>query len=282
MTIAEQVTRLKTDLEEVKLAGDIEGFNRGYNEGYDAGYAEGQSASGDTEAVYQQGVADGKQAEHDAFWDEYLNHSGYKSLSYLFAGRGWSDETFCPTRGTIITSANCNSKSGNQMFQNSRITDLKGICEARNITLDFSATTEFSQVFCDCGITAVPTIDTRSAISINNLFWNPKKLVTVEKLILKSDGTQTCTKTFNGVSALQNIVIEGKFGNSVDVGVATQLSKASITSIVNALSTTVNGMTLTLSKTAVENAFGSTTADEWTALIAPKIAPNGGWTIILV
>lgn len=264
--IAEQVLQLKTDFDEV----------------YHAGYSAGESAAGSTKDAYQQGVADGKQAEHNAFWDEYLNPKGYTTLSYRFAGNGWTDTTFRPPMGTVITSANCNSKTATQMFQGTLITDLKGICEARNITLDFSATTGFSQVFCDCELTAVPTIDTRSASSINNLFWNPKKLVTVEKLILKSDGTQTCTKTFNGVSALQNIVIEGEFGNSVDVGTATLLSKASITSIVNALSTTVSGMTLTLSKIAVETAFGSTTANEWTALIAPKIAPNGGWTITLV
>ena len=58
-----------------------------------------------------------------------------------------------------------------------------------------------------------------------------------------------------------------------------KLTKTSIINVVNALGT-VTGKTLTLSTTAVANAFGSTTAQEWTNLITPK--QNTGWTITLV
>jgi hypothetical protein len=54
-----------------------------------------------------------------------------------------------------------------------------------------------------------------------------------------------------------------------------KLSKASIESIINALSSTTSGLTVTISKTAKEAAF---TSAEWSALIATK----SNWTISLV
>lgn len=250
------------------------GETAGWNDGYEVGNTDGK-AEGKEEGI-EEGIEEGKQAEYDRFWDAYLTK--LYGLCYIFSGSGWNNKTFNLPIGTVLSSANCYSKTASQMFLGAWITDLKGICEERNITLDFSATTGFSQAFCDCKITAVPTIDTRSASNVGNMFWNANELVTVEKLILKNDGSQSCTNTFNGVPALQNIVIEGKFGKSVDVKTATKLTRASIESFVNSLSDTATGQTLTLSKTAVESAFGSTTAAEWTALVATK----SNWTISLV
>lgn len=64
-----------------------------------------------------------------------------------------------------------------------------------------------------------------------------------------------------------------------------KLSKPSITSIINCLSTTTSGLTVTLSKTAVNNAFETSegvadgsTSQEWLNLVATKT----NWTISLV
>jgi hypothetical protein len=69
---------------------------------------------------------------------------------------------------------------------------------------------------------------------------------------------------------------------------STSLSKESITSIINALSDSTSGFSVTFSKQAVDNAFGyviddyewfdGTNSAEWKALVATK--PN--WTINLV
>jgi hypothetical protein len=56
---------------------------------------------------------------------------------------------------------------------------------------------------------------------------------------------------------------------------STKLNKASIESIISVLSTTTTGLSITLSKTAVNNAF---TTDEWNALIGTRT----NWTISLV
>ena len=73
--------------------------------------------------------------------------------------------------------------------------------------------------------------------------------------------------------------------NGFDVQWSTELSKESIISIINALSDTTTALTVTLSKTAVNNAFETakgnadgSTSEEWAALIATK----QNWTISLV
>lgn len=66
---------------------------------------------------------------------------------------------------------------------------------------------------------------------------------------------------------------------SVNIG-SSKLTKTSLTSIINGLSSEVTGQTLALSRTAVDNAFGLDTNDgsyEWDTLIAPK----DNWTITL-
>ena len=72
--------------------------------------------------------------------------------------------------------------------------------------------------------------------------------------------------------------------SSLDMKSCTLLSKASITSIINALSSTTSGLTVTLSKTAVNTAFETesggadgSTSQEWLALATTK----SNWTISL-
>ena len=88
----------------------------------------------------------------------------------------------------------------------------------------------------------------------------------------------TYTQWFGWCIALETIAFDGTIGKSIDFQYSTKLTKASILNIFSVLSSTVAGQTLTLSKTAVTNAFGSTTATEWTNLVATKT----NWTISLV
>ncbi len=67
MTIAEKITRAKTDYDEV----------------YEAG----------------------KKAEYDAFWDAYQQNGKLANYNYTFSGRGWNDDTFKPKYDLIPTEA---------------------------------------------------------------------------------------------------------------------------------------------------------------------------------
>ena len=73
---------------------------------------------------------------------------------------------------------------------------------------------------------------------------------------------------------LEHIRIEGVIRRSTSLRWSLVLKKESITSIIQALSDTAEGQTITFSQTAKQAAF---TDSEWAALIGTK--PN--WTIAL-
>ena len=71
------------------------------------------------------------------------------------------------------------------------------------------------------------------------------------------NGGKQYDNIFAGASALEEITITGTIGqNGFSISPCVKLSKDSIKSVINALSTTTSGLTVTLSKTAVNNAFG--------------------------
>ena len=90
---------------------------------------------------------------------------------------------------------------------------------------------------------------------------------------------------FNGCSRLTNLTITGSINVSgMDLKAATKLSKASITSVVSALSASASGKSITFSKTAIGSAFETSSgaadgsaSDEWLNLIATK----SNWIISL-
>ena len=169
------------------------------------------------------------------------------------------------------------------MFAESNITDLVGILEECGVTLDFSQTTNIYMTFYWCtSLTRVGVVDTRACTNdtqtLYYLFGQDEKLKSIELLKLKDDGSQPFSNTFSGCINLEELRIEGVIGqNGPNVSQCTKLSKASITSIIDHLSTTTSGLTVTLSKTAVTSAFGSTTSEEWLNLIATR----SNWTISL-
>ena len=112
---------------------------------------------------------------------------------------------------------------------------------------------------------------------LNEAFRGQKKL----KSVLGALDLSECTNAnnfFMECYALEDVeFVPNTIKLSIDFdwqGRCTKLSKASITSIINGLSADTSGNTVTLSKTAVNNAF---TDDEWATLIATK----SNWTISL-
>jgi hypothetical protein len=106
----------------------------------------------------------------------------------------------------------------------------------------------------------------------NNMFSQCPTLHTVKKLIVRENVRYS--NTFYNCNVLANITFEGVIGQSIDFQYS-PLTKASITNVIEHLSSTASGQTCTFKKTAKEAAF---TADEWSALIATKT----NWTISLV
>ena len=241
MSIAEQITQLKKDFDDVSDAGHIAGFNDGYADGYNEGYNEGYNdceISGEISGKsYEYGYIDGAEAERKAFWDQIQNKGTRYWYAYCFSY--WDDgdcyDPQYPFENAYIAS----------MFAYSGITDTKQPITSR-------------AMICD------------------GLFSNAKKLVRVPYL----DITQVTSikNAFTSCYALKDITFGGEIRLSLDMRWSTHLLKKSLISAVNALSETVSEQSLTLPQEAVINAFGSTTADEWTDLINKK--PN--WRIDIV
>ena len=253
MTIAEKITRAKADIDAV----------------YDAGYAKGQAEGGDTTAAYDEGFEAGKQAEYDAFWDAFQANGARLDYQYAFANSCWNDNTFNPKYDIICKGYGCTN-----MFWSAQITNLEERLQEMGVILDTSQNHYFSSMFQNATTAVLPELDLRIASNTLNAFLNCKAKII--RNIIVSENTPFTNSTFQGCATLEEIRFEGVIGqNNLNMQWSTKLSKASIESIINALSTTTSGLTVTLSKTAKEAAF---TADEWAALIATR--PN--WTISLV
>lgn len=242
---------------------------------YNLGLQTGLDAGG-----YTEGFEAGKNAEQNTFWDNYTSNGTRENYSYAFYGSGWNNISFRPTKDIVVVGGTDN------MFYGVKITDLQACLDVHGVKLDFSQATGFTYTFRTASLTRVGEIDTREASTISNMFRDARGLVTIDKVIFKDDGSQTFSNVFTNVNSLENITVEGVIGqNGFNISPSTKLTKASITSIINALSPTTSGLTVTLSKTAVNKAFETSegtndgdTSEEWTTLVNTK--PN--WTISLV
>lgn len=125
--------------------------------------------------------------------------------------------------------------------------------------------------------------DTSSGTNFSYMFSGCTKLTTIPQLDT-SKGTNF-SYMFSSCTNLTNLTMTGTIkANGMDLHYSTKLSKASIISVINALSDTTNALKVQLSKTAVNNAFETSggvadgsTSEEWTTLIATK----ANWTIAL-
>ena len=150
--------------------------------------------------------------------------------------------------------------------------------------IDTSKGTNFGSMFGYCSaLKTIPPIDTSQGANFSNMFSSCSVLTNIPQIDV-SNGTNF-SHMFNGCSSLTTITMTGTIkANGLDLTPCNKLSKASITSVINALSDTTNALKVQLSKTAVNNAFETSsgvadgsTSEEWTTLIATK----ANWTIAL-
>ncbi|MBQ8004360.1 MAG: hypothetical protein IJ299_04635 [Oscillospiraceae bacterium] len=210
----------------------------------------------------------GKKAEYNAFWDGFQSkgtRTAYNRAFYMWAASIFKPKyDLKPTRADYMFMDmfhEYNSKGGYSLVK---------ALEDAGVTLDTSQCANFSYMFYYSYVNEIGEIDTRSATSVNAILSYAKYVKKVERLILKDDGSQTLTASFDATNALKSITFEGTIGESIDFQ-ASPLSKASITNIIEHLSDSSTGKTVTFKKSAREAAF---TDDEWAELITTK--PN--WT----
>ena len=211
----------------------------------------------------------GKKAEYDRFWDAAQNNGSRTIYTYAFAGSSWRLQNFKPKY-------DIRPQNASTMFHTTGIGgDLVEILKNCGVVLDTTESTSVAQMFAYAvNLTRVGVVDTRKADSLLMLFYGCTAMITIDKLILKDDGSQNMSNAFYSVLALKDITIEGKIGYSgLKLDTAQSLTHDSLMSFINALyDFSATGGTYTAT-------FGSTNLAKLTDA-EKAIATERGWTLV--
>ena len=217
-----------------------------------------------TIAQNEQQVFDaGVQQEYERFWEGMQRVTKERS-AYSFGGRGWNNANFRPPFPIVFY------ENAKFVLRNTRIDgDITELAE-----IDFSKCTNMEYAFSgNHWLTAIGVIDASSVTNENGAYYfacDNRYLRRVELFI------STPTISWDGIFAncpeLEELRVEGIIGsNRVNLGLSRYLSRESIESVINHLSTSVT--TITLSADAVENAFGGLgDFDDWVSSVRPKLS----------
>ena len=261
MSIAEKLTLIAENQQKVYDAGKAAG---GYQDGYDAG----------------------KKAQYDAFWDALQQNGELTDYGlYAFKAPTFSFANFYPKYDIRpVNQFHYSFYNWKQMDETMSKGSLSQRLRDCGVTLDTSKATYLNYLFSHGRFTEIPPIDFTSTITASpGVFSNNPYLKTIEKIIVTENTTYD--NWFGSDTALVNVTFEGIIGqNGLDLHWSAELSKASITSVVNALSETTSNLSVTLPLAAVKREFetaegandGNTSA-EWLALAGTK----SNWTITL-
>ena len=217
------------------------------------------------EAIADEVYEAGKKSQYDEFWDNFQDY-GKRTIYVRTFGYNWNDVNFKPKYDMIVTG------SLQYAFAYSDITDIAARLEECNVKFDTTKATSFSEMIIVSKVTRLPELNTYGVTGFARAFVGAN-LVTIDKLILKEDGSQTFNNTFQGDSKLENIEIEGKIGNDISFSNSSKLTYESLMSIISALkdySGTTTTRTLTLHATAKAKLSESDMA----------IARQKGWDIV--
>lgn len=255
--------------------GHAEGFNEGYPIGFEdgkgAGYQEGYNI-GEQEGFNngkQEGYDEGKQAEYDEWWDNFQENGERDFYAYAFSGYGWTKDTFKPKYDIKPTNLQ-------GLFFYSHIqADLPLLLEELGINIDFENATNnssMSSTFQWSQFTHIGELNTTMSNTLGMTFNSNVYLVTIDKLKLREDGSQTFNATFSSCRELQNLTITGVIGQNFDIHYSTKLTHDSLMSIINALKDYSSiGGTYTLN-------IGATNIAKLTDT-EKAIATQKGWTL---
>lgn len=213
----------------------------------------------------------GKQAEYDGFWDAYQANGTRGAYNYAF--REWQTSFFKPKYDIVPTTAigtfyaMFNKEAGGA--------SLKAALNNANVVLDTSKATSVGSLFGYSGVTEAPVIDTTSSDQLDRVFESSRQMITIEKLVLRADGSQTFINVFANCIALENLVIEGVIGqNGFNVQSCSNITNDSLMSIINAL----QDKSADTSGTEWKVTIGATNLAKLTAEEI-DIAKQKGWTV---
>lgn len=166
--------------------GEEVGYSDGYNEGHEEGYHQGEAV----------GFEQGKQAEYDAFWDEFQKNGAKISYVQAFYSSKWTAVNYKPKYPIICSS--CTSMCNSSLIED----------------------------------TIVP-IDITTCTSTQYMLGYISTLITVREL--KVSEITGFNDTFAGSKNIETIFFSGTIGKSLNMQEQTKLSVESVKSAINCL-----------------------------------------------
>ncbi len=188
---------------------------------YDAGYAKGKAEGGGDD-------------HYDLFWDAF-QQNGQRS-DYTYAFQYWDASIFRPKYDIVCGAGNYATgmfSYFNKADANAEAVDLVTLLGDKK--LDTSKATSVTNMFSYANVTRLPVLDFSSAAQMTTPFNQCQRLHTIDKVILKADGSQTVGAICNWCTNLVEIRFEGKIGTNVTFAHSSKLSTLSVLSIVAAL-----------------------------------------------
>jgi hypothetical protein len=222
------------------------------------------------------GVDSGGKGYYDEFWDIFQQNGNRTNYTYGFAGAGgvWNEMNFKPKYPLRPVQAQA-------MFFGCGVKNFTAHLKNNGITLDLSKTTSIHELFFCASTEIVPKIDAAGRGSLLSMFGY-SGVKEIEEFVCGADNTFSAT--FTDARHLVSVKFSGVIANNIDLHWSTLLSKESITSLINTLSSSTNDKVLTLSQTAVN-------AIDWSNTVVNNVTCNtfdevantkSKWTISLV
>lgn len=203
----------------------------------------------------------------DVFWDILQCNGKRTDYYYAFARTNFTDDLLKQVKYKI------KPLSAESMFRaNTNITDISGI------DMDTSGCTDFSGFCMGCNyLTKVGKLNLENAVITTAMFSGCPLLTDVGPLIV-SESTVLASNTFLNTLALTTIIFSGPIACDLAFK-RSPLSRASIENILDHLSTTSQGQTLTLKSGLVDTAFETSEgAGDGRAVFESLIADKTNWS----
>lgn len=160
---------------------------------------------------------------YDEFWDSFQDNGN--RVNYEKAFCGFTNDAFKPKYDIKPTHVY-------GLFWGCPATiDLAARLEELGVKLDLSncgSGLGVNYIFGSSKFIRIGVVDTRNMSNLAQTFQSCGNLITIDKLILKEDGSQSFTHTFTNDGKLENIVIEGKIGQDVSFTWSTKLTYDSL------------------------------------------------------
>ena len=257
LTLDDMATGISKVYEKGYELGDNVGHTNGYMVGHNQGYAEGYPAGA------EEGYSNGKEDMNDAWWR--VKTANFTRTGYDY---GFTNENF-----TYVGGFNPPIQIKPQGYSSRIFNGAKGLGEITADKLDLSLCNTMEYTFSGAETPRIELINTTGSSTVKALFSVNEYIITVDRVILKDDGSQLFSETsFGHLSRLENITFVGVIGNDIWFTRSPNLTRNSVISIFNALkdySDEGRTHTVDLHATCINNLSDADKA----------IATQKGWTI---